>query len=63
MAKRRSSSQRRVVVKFVSQTTGKSGSLTVYGASFDEVARYTERRLRELYTTTSLTDSRHKRRS
>lgn len=62
MRRRRSSSQPRVAVKFVDPATGESLSITVYGEPLERVARYTEARLRGQWTTTRLTDRRHRRR-
>lgn len=62
MPKRRSSSDRPVVVKFITPGTGKSHSITVYGSDLHQVAGYVERRLGERWKTTSLTDRRHRRR-
>ena len=53
---------RRVAVKFVDQATGKSLSLTVYGADLANVARRAQAELGIYWTTTKLTDRRHKRR-
>jgi hypothetical protein len=63
MRTRRSSSQPRVVVKIVDPATGQSYSITVYGASsLKRVALQVEHDLNQHWTTTSLTDRRHKRR-
>lgn len=54
--------RRRIAVKFTDAVTGKSVSLTVYGADLGDVALCTQARLVTQWRTTKLDDRRHKRR-
>jgi len=63
--KRGTSSGPAVSVQFVAAPEAlaqRSRSLTVYGVMVEDLARYAEEAFRRRWTTTSLTDRRHKRR-
>ena len=60
--RRTTTDHRRIAVKFVDPASGRSLSFTVYCADLDDVARAGERAFSFRWSTTKLSDGRHKRR-